>query len=280
MTVATILIPAHNEATVIGRTLLHMSRGLCRKAFRILLIANGCSDATTAKARSVLPDLEIIETTEAGKCNALNLGFERADKTAPLVCVDADLDVTAESLTALVATLNRTGAMAACGKMDVRTDQATSIVRSYYRGWRTNPYFDQGKFGGLFALSAQAAMRIFPLPKITADDEYIRRSFSHDERVFVKGCSFTARAPQTLASLMNVRRRSLRGAQEVSSLGLAKPERNNGFRVMYRAANTPSAVLPVIVFSLVNLCVRLALALPFRSAPDGWERDCTTRTAG
>lgn len=277
---ATVLIPAHNEATLIGRTLLHLSRGLQDCDFRIVVIANDCSDATAAKARSVLPDAVVLETDTPGKCNALNLGFAHADKDKPIVCVDADLDVTSEALIALITPLELGTAQAACGQMDVCAAGASSIVRSYYLGWRTNPYFDRGKFGGVFALSAAAAARAFPLPIITADDEYIRRSFEPREIACVSGCRFLARAPTTLASLIKVRRRSLRGAHEVEKLGLPRPERSNVLNVMLRAVRRPSNALPILVYAAVNAFIRVSLKTETTPPILKWERDLTTRVKG
>jgi hypothetical protein len=159
----------------------------------------------------------------------------RRDPDAPVVCLDADLDVTAEALIRRCSRRLGAGtALAACGQMDVDTSGVAPAVRVFYQGWRTNPYFTRGKFGGLFALSPEGAARVFPLPEITADDEYIRRSFAPAEIAFVAGCRFVARAPRTLASLVRVRRRSLRGAREVARMGNGKP------RTGQRAVDDPA----------------------------------------
>lgn len=277
MTLATILIPAHNEVAVIERTLLHLSRGMSLADFRIVVIANACSDATAAKSRSVLPQAVVIETDKAGKCNALNLGYKEADPHKPVICLDADLDVTAESLTSLLVPILEGSALAACGQMDVRASESSPLVRAYYKGWRANPYFDRGKFGGLFALSAEAAKTIFPLPEITADDEFIRRSFSAKEKAFVTDCRFVARAPMGLASLFNVRCRSLRGTREVQSMGLGKMEGSSVKAVLGRALRQPSSALPIIVYLAVNTSARIVLVLRLFEKPGQWERDLTTR---
>jgi glycosyltransferase involved in cell wall biosynthesis len=280
MTRATILIPAHNEAAVIGRTLLHLSRGLEPDEFRIVVIANACSDSTSAKVRAVLPSAMVIETSRAGKCNALNLGYREAEKDKPIICLDADLDVTAESVRALIAPLDDGSAEAACGKMDVRTNEAPPLVRAYYKGWRTNPYFDRGKFGGVFALSPAAVSRVFPLPELIADDEFVRRSISQSATAFVPDCHFTARAPATVASLIAVRRRCLRGAREITAIGLQNPEQGSLRKVLSRFLRRPSAAFPIIVYCVLNAWVHLTLKYGPQRIHDRWERDLTTRTAG
>lgn len=278
---ATILIPAFNEAAVIGRTLQHMSRGLPLNRFHIVVIANACTDATASKARSAQPNATVLETDTPGKCHALNLGYQVAAKDKPVICLDADLDVTSESLAALVGALHDNSSLAACGQMDVQTLDASVVVRTYYKGWRMNPYFDKGKFGGLFALSAKAAARVFPLPKLTADDEYIRRSLANDKIAFVPECRFTARAPHTIGSLISVRQRSLRGARALTKRGLPSPEAGSLGKVALRAVRNPSKAFSIFVYACVNTWSRISLSWSAGSNPseDLWERDLTTRSA-
>jgi hypothetical protein len=176
----------------------------------------------------------------------------------------------------LLAPLETGTVLAACGQMDVDTTGVSPAVRVFYQGWRTNPYFARGKFGGLFALSPEGAARVFPLPEITADDEYIRRSFAPAEIAFVPGSRFVARAPRTLASLVRVRRRSLRGAREVARMGKASPERGSARSMILRAFRRAD-LLPVAVFLGVSVWVRLSLIFDRATTTPRWERDLTTR---
>jgi glycosyltransferase involved in cell wall biosynthesis len=274
----TILIPAHNEAQVIGRTLRHLQVGMHPGEFRIVVVANGCTDDTAARARAAAPAAKVIETPRPGKAHALNLGRMAAPAGAILICLDADLEVTAEALRALIAPLRRGEALAACGRMDVLTNLSSAPVRAFYRGWRLNPYFGRGKFGGLFALTPEAAARVFPLPPVTADDEFVRRSFAAHETAFVPGCVFTARAPRTLKSLLRVRRRSLRGARAVSRMGKPSPEGASALGMAARVIARPAEIPSFAVFAAVMAVVRLALAVERRRPGIRWERDLTSRT--
>ncbi len=76
MIAATVLIPAWNEAAVIGRTLAGLSPAANR--LRIVVIANACTDATAARARQAAPGAVVLETPVPGKCAALNLGLSHA----------------------------------------------------------------------------------------------------------------------------------------------------------------------------------------------------------
>ncbi len=280
MTTPTILVPAHDEASVIERTLKHMRIGMLPGEFRIVVIANACTDNTAAIARQVAPEAVVIETPRVGKTHALNIGRLAAPPEAPIIFLDADLDVTAEDLRALVAPLLRGEALAACGRMDVRTESSSPMVRAFYRGWRLNPYFGQGKFGGLFALSHVGAARVFPLPGVIADDEFIRRSFSRTETVFVRECVFTARAPSRLSNLISVRLRTLRGARAIARMGLPSPEKGSGLHMARQVLSRPAEVYPFAVFAAVTAWTRFRLALEAGRAPERWERDMTSRVEG
>ncbi|WP_164659297.1 glycosyltransferase family 2 protein [Tropicibacter sp. Alg240-R139] len=280
MSCTTILIPAHNEAAVIGRTLWFLSRGLPQNAFEVIVIANGCTDATAARTRAAVPQATVIETERAGKCHALNLGYAASAKGGPVIFLDADLDVTSDSIKALIAPLTTGTAQAACGQMDVVTTHASPLVKAFYRGWRTNPYFTRGKFGGLFALSAATAARLLPLPEITADDEFIRRSVPVPDIALVNGCNFSARAPANLSDLIKVRRRSIRGARQLGKMGLFRPDPSSLPRMIHQALTKPSEFIPVLVFLTIMIWVRVALAFEGENAKARWERDLSSRAVG
>lgn len=275
---ATVLVPAHDEAAVIARTLAALNPAVQAGQLQVVVIANACTDATAVVAQMACPQAVVLETPVPGKTPALNLGLAHAAPGLPVICMDADLAVSSEMLLALVAGLS-TGAMVAIGRMQVDAKQASPLVRAYQRAWATNPYFAKGKFGGLFALSAQAVARVFPLPKITGDDEYIRRSFAADEVAFVPSCIFTAQSPRNLRALMATRRRALRGARQVAALGLANPDRGSARAMWAVALPSPRRMADLAVFSAVMLATRIGLALEGKANAPRWERDVTSRIA-
>ena len=184
-----------------ANTLTNLQNGLAQGRLRLIVIANACNDDTAAIARRAAPDALVLETPIAGKCQALNLGLTYAAPARPVVCLDADLDVTAAEVLALIAPLLDGTALAACGTMEVDASDASPAVKAWARAWMLNPYVAHGKFGGLFALSPIGVGRVFPLPLITGDDEWIRRAFAPHEVAFVAACRFVARAQALTVSL-------------------------------------------------------------------------------
>ncbi|HYM28445.1 MAG TPA: glycosyltransferase family 2 protein [Steroidobacteraceae bacterium] len=107
-----IVVPAHDEAEVIERTVRSLLQlDWPRDAFRVLVIADNCSDATASLARACgAAVLERHDTSRRGKGYALEFAFEhcRRDGFAQaLVVVDADSEVSANLLEALATRLER-----------------------------------------------------------------------------------------------------------------------------------------------------------------------------
>lgn len=276
---ATVLMPAHNEASVIACALRPLRDLVETGTISLIVIANGCSDDTAVVAAALCPMAEVLQTQTAGKTQALNLGIERAHPGLPVLCLDADLELTAKATLALVLAVE-TGALAAVGQMQVDSTLASRVVQAYQRAWTRNPYFANGKFGGVFALAPKVALSLFPLPEVTGDDEYLRRSIDANGIVFVPECQFTAQSPRTLASLFATRKRALRGARQVQRLGLANPTSNSSMTMLKASLSHPGHLIDLAVFAAIGLAARLALALESQSKAAVWERDLTTRKAG
>lgn len=90
-----VLVPAHNEASVIEATLRTLKPQLLA-GDRLLVVADNCSDPTTALAR--LAGAEVVERHDAarrGKGYALDFGVRHLASAAPdvLIIVDADCQV-------------------------------------------------------------------------------------------------------------------------------------------------------------------------------------------
>jgi glycosyltransferase involved in cell wall biosynthesis len=276
---ATILIPAYNEAAVIGRTLTSMTAGMLPGEFRIVVVPNACRDNTAAVARAACPAARVIETQVPGKAHAMNLGHNAAPDGIKIV-LDADLTLTADDLRALIAPLEAEAAEAACGRMKVDVKGCSLAVRGFYAIWRRRSYASGAKFGGVFALSEAAAARIFPLPAIIADDTYVSRSVPVSDKAFTPDCCFTARAPRDLASLIRVRRRVLRGNRELIRMGVLPQKEDLGSKgpgLLRQVLARPRLLVGLVAYALVGLVARGGLEIEGRLAAARWERDDSTR---
>lgn len=278
---ATILIPAYNEAEVIGHTLTSLTRDMLPGEFRIVVVPNACRDATAEVARAACPQARVIETPQPGKANAMNLGHNAAPDGITIV-LDADLTVTAADLRALIAPIEAGKAEASCGRMKVDLTGCSLAVRGFYSIWSRRSYASGAKFGGVFALSESAAAQIFPLPAVIADDTYVSRSVPAADKAYAPDCSFTARVPRDLASLIRVRRRVLRGNRQLAHMGVL-PQRDicgaKGKGLLREMLTCPCLLAGLAVYGLVGLLARAGLEAEGRRSSLRWERDDSSRVA-
>ena len=137
---ATVLIPAHNEAAVIARTLAPLRALAQDGTIALIVVANACSDETALIAALACPKARVVITPIGGKTHALNLGLTAARQDLPLICLDADLTLSPDGLLALIDAIEA-GALAAIGQMRVDSAAASPLVRAYQRAWSHNPYF-------------------------------------------------------------------------------------------------------------------------------------------
>lgn len=127
-----VLVPAHDEAAVIERTVQSLQRlDWPRERFRILVVADNCSDDTAALARAAgALVLERRDEAQRGKGYALEYGIARSARDGQadaVVVIDADTVVTPNLLAAFAARIEA-GALAA---------QAHYGVLNPDESWRT-----------------------------------------------------------------------------------------------------------------------------------------------
>ena len=127
-----IVVPAHNEEAEIAQTVASLRAiEYPRSHFRVLVVADNCSDATAARAAAAGAEVLVRQDTERrGKGYALAYAFERsrADKLADVVVVvDADTLVSPNLLSAFAARFS-------AGASVVQADYG---VRNPHASWRT-----------------------------------------------------------------------------------------------------------------------------------------------
>lgn len=174
----TVVVPAHDEARVIARTLETMLGAWPDDSPPHVIVAcNGCSDATADVARRAAPQAEVIELPAASKVAAINAGLERA-RAYPVIVVDADVGIAPRSLIAVANALRMPGVMAASPASLVDTTGSDLWTRAYYRVWRSHAYMQSGIGGsGVYGLSQAGAEAICRLPEVTGDDTFVRWFF-------------------------------------------------------------------------------------------------------
>jgi 1,2-diacylglycerol 3-beta-glucosyltransferase len=127
-----VFVPAHNEETVIARTVANLRRlDWPQDRFRVIVIADNCSDATASIAAECgARVLERSNLEQRGKGYALSFAFERSAAQAwadAVVVIDADAEASSNLLEAFAARIEQ-GAQAV---------QAHYGVLNPFASWRT-----------------------------------------------------------------------------------------------------------------------------------------------
>lgn len=271
-----IIVPANNEAAVMGRLLDSLlgseplpPAGHASCDVQIIIVANGCRDDTAELARSFQARaaardwlLAVLETPVGDKLNALNIGDEHAIHGSR-VYLDADVVVSPGLLPALTRALDRPDAVYVCGSL-VISEARSPITRRYARFWRRLPFVSDGAPGcGLFAVNAAGRATWGRFPDIISDDTFVRLQFPPDLRVEV-GETYTWPMVEGFRNLVRVRRRQDEGVAEVARLHpqLMRNEAKSrlGPRKLLRLAfDDPAGFL---VYAAVSVAVRLPAIAP------------------
>ncbi|WP_347354590.1 glycosyltransferase [Intrasporangium sp.] len=284
-----VVIAAHNEASVIGRCLDALLADAQPGELDITVVPNGCTD-TTASVASARP-VRVVEIDRASKPAALNAGDDVA-VGFPRLYLDADMVVSAADVRALVYRLSVGGqqvgggaqvGLAAAPRRELDLTGRPWPVRAYFTISRRLPAFDHALFGrGAITLSDQARQRFDRFPDMVADDLFLDSLFSDQEKVVVDAVVTTVATPYTTRDLVRRLTRVRRGNAAMRRAGDGRQ-----LDVHVRSADRLSWLRDVVLrdprlapAGAVYAVITLAAALLARRSPEDdttWQRDESTR---
>lgn len=230
----TVIIPAHQEEAHIGRCLL----SLCRQdlwadaVHEVIVVANGCTDATARIARDMADSLAVagwtltvIETPIGSKIEALNLG-DAAALDDIRIYLDADIELSTGVINGLFRALAGPGARYAGARLVVPPPQS-AVSAAYARFWQRLPFVAEGVTGaGLFAVNREGRARWDQFPQIIADDGFVRLNFAPHERIRVE-LPYQWPITEGFSRLVRVRRRQDAGNGQLARI-FPHLQRNSG----------------------------------------------------
>jgi len=275
-----IIIPAHNEKSVIARCLRNLTQPSKAVAPEIIVVCNGCRDNTAEIVRSFGTAVRCFEIDAASKVRALNLG-DQAASHFPRIYLDADIQIGLDDICEVVREMTQKKALAAAPRMQMDLSGSSWAVRSYYDIWCNLPYCRQGMIGaGIYALSASGRTFFGEFPDIIADDRYIRALFQEDQRIGVKNAVSIISAPTTLTGLIKIKTRSRLGGYEFAA---RFPEllsnETKAYGTAFKELAGDVGLWPkALVYLGINLITRIRAGRQSRSKGfNHWERDESSR---
>jgi Glycosyl transferase family 2 len=278
--VISVVIPAHNEVSVIGRLLTGLLADARSDEFHVLVVANGCSDDTAAVAGAHGPAVRVVSTPIASKSYALKLSDEHA-RGFPRLYVDADVELRTADARLLAEALTRPGVLAAAPSRVLTMDGRTPLVRWYYDIWQRLPTVQNGLYGrGVIGVSEAGHTRLAALPPVMNDDLAASMAFAPNERRVVPAARVVVHPPRTVGDLLRRRVRSLTGIAQMEGrmegLGGTRTTRADLIGIV-RAE--PSMAPRMAAFLGVTMAARWKARRPIRSGDyTTWLRDDSSRT--
>ncbi|MCP4435784.1 MAG: glycosyltransferase family 2 protein [Actinomycetia bacterium] len=282
---ASLVIPAHNESTVLSRTLDGVLAQDVVAPLDVIVVPNGCSDDTAAvaahfveRAREQGWELRVSELSEGSKTAALNHGDSLAHSDTRIY-MDADVSISANTVSAVLDALDREGIHFAAPAM-VPVPPESPLVRAYIDVWSQMPYVKQGGPGrGLYAVSPEGRSRWTEFPHITADDTFVRLHFDRSEALIAEEAEVEVRFASSISELIAVRGRKFRGLDELRARypSLMEQDEPRGRVAVRTIVDNPELWLRAPVFIAVYALGKLQLRRARRRGDDSWARADSSR---
>lgn len=264
-----VIVPAHNESAVIGRTLEPLAAAAESGAIELIVVCNGCTDGTADAARAYA-GVTVVEIDQASKIAALN----RGDATAtlwPRLYLDADTTITMTAVDRVFAKLRSGDVLAARPSSEFNVAGADVFVRSYYRARSRIEWFQTAMWGaGAYGLSEAGHQQIGEFPMLTGDDLWVDAQFTADEKTVVDTEPTTVAVPRDLDSLLHMLQRVYRGKAEVAEA----PPAGRTLRAVLTSIRGPRSAWDSGVYVALTIIARRRMG---RSRTVSWERDDSSR---
>jgi glycosyltransferase involved in cell wall biosynthesis len=276
-----IVVPAHNESSVIARALDAWVSNPGSDGMDVVVVCNGCTDNTAEIARRFGPTARVIESEVASKTHALNLG-DQISRAFPRIYADADIVITVDAIRALTRRLERGDVLAVAPTPDINLTGCSWLVRKYYDIRSRLPSSREGIGGsGVYALSEEGRKRFTLFPDLIADDMYVRLQFKPEERETLPSAKSMVFPPRTISQLIAVRTRAHTGIFELAhyfpELRVNKGETNH--RTLIALFKEPRLWSGLLIYGCVNFLARRRASIRSSIRASVWERDDTSRVA-
>lgn len=275
----TVIVPARNEAATVAATLLAMGADRPAPHRQFVLVCNGCSDDTAARARAVAPAVEVLECAAAAKGQAINAGLAAA-RHAIVIIADADVAIDRASLDALAGLLGGGEVWAASPAVRFGLAGCDGWVRRYCRVFARHDYLNDGVGGaGVYGLSAEGRALLGPFPAVASDDGWVRSRVPPHRQARL-ACDAAGqpvislvRPPGRLLQLLRAEARWRRADRQLRDYGSrpAMPLGPAWLWTLWRRREIGLA--DGLCYGLVKLAGRLLAARPGEGSKEGWMPD-------
>lgn len=273
---ASIIVPAHNEAAVIQRCLdsLVTQTGVDQ----LIVACNGCSDNTAALVKAY-PNVICLNIEKPSKTNALNEA-EKHISSYPIFYLDADTQLATGAIEKITTALDANPDLKLVAPMpNIDVSKSSWLVKQYYKIWLSLPYIQSGVIATCsFIVTEQGRKRFDHFPDIINDDRFIHCQFKANEISNIAGTEIYIQAPRRLYSLIKIKTRARLGNMQLQQRGLCPEPKNKPYVNSLKSRLLSKDCIAAWVYYSIASVIRIRAWIQFkRIANYRWEKDLSSR---
>ena len=277
---ATVIIPAHNEASVIEDCLNSIvnQQGIDH----IIVPCNGCTDNTVEIVKTKFPDVVCLDIEKPSKTNALNVAEEKAKELGisyPVFYIDADTRLSENAILHISNVINSGEVLLAAPTPIINTDKSSFLVKTYYKVWANLPYIKEGVIATCsFIVSEEGRQRFDKFADVIGDDGFIRCHFKNKEIANIKGAEIYITAPKDIFSLIKIKTRARLGNMELIAKNKCPVREEKHYGNVVKEILFSKNFISASIYILIALIIRVRANVQFKKLSTyTWEKDTSSR---
>lgn len=272
---ATVIIPAHNEATVIAQCLDSIAGQ--ESVDNIIVACNACTD-NTEKIVKRYEKVHCLELVIASKTNAINEA-EKYISSYPVFYIDADTCLGPGAIREITRVMTNDRLLLAAPTPVVNVAYSSWPVRAFYRVWLNLPYVKEGVIATCsYVISREGRKRFSHFPEIISDDGFVRGHFKTCELANVASAKTYINAPKDILSLIKIKTRARLGNIQLLKLEICPVSHKGKYKAIPFRKWLTFNPIDLLFYFLIQLLIRFRAVSQIKNIKNyKWERDGSTR---
>jgi len=266
-----IIIPAHNEQSVIYKTLKALSPESNINNFKVVVVCNGCTDGTYNIVKNNFPSVLCLSTPKPSKALAIRHAESHIDGF-PRIYLDADIQLNSMDARKIIDASEKFPQKLILPKSRVDNSNSNFFVSLYYDYWYKTSFVTQLGYGcGTYVLSQESRNQFNEWPDLISDDGFVRQLFEPEQIYIVENTCVKVAAPKTLPELIKVKTRSKYGTIELKEFHPSSTRKKRPFALIL--ANP----LSMLNYLSINLIAKYKAKKNYKENTFSWLRDDSSR---
>ncbi len=277
---ATVIVPAHNEASVIEECLgsIVNQAGIDH----IIVPCNGCTDNTVEIVQNKYPQVVCLDIEKPSKTNALNVAEEKAKELGvsyPIFYIDADTRLSENCIPHITQAMADGKVLLSAPTPQIDTSKSSWLVKTYYKVWINLPYIKEGVIATCsFIVSEQGRKRFDVFADVIGDDGFIRCHFKNKEIANIEGSQIYITAPRDFFSLIKIKTRARLGNMELIAKKKCPVQEAKNYGNVMKSRLFSKEFFPTSIYIVIAFIIRIRAKMQFKKLSSyQWEKDTSSR---